>query len=157
MTNKTNNKLRNRLARLLATSSLTSGLSNAEEAHLPLDSSISLRPSKIYVQSSAHTKYLGTYGFSITETPVFQNQLGFNIDNLSYNLWSNYDPKEGLSELDHTLSYNINTKNLTIQPSLWYWFMTQSEESEAINASDLKALTFGSIMKLSHPLLNMFT
>ncbi len=70
----------------------------------------------VYIETGWHSEYLGSYGFSITPTPVIQSSLGFSVDRVNFSLWSNYDPKQGLTELDPGISATWETKYLKITP-----------------------------------------
>ena len=53
----------------------------------------------------------------------------------------------------------IHSKVLDIQPSLWYWFLNheQDQSKEALLGQTTQKLSFFGVIKLTHPLLNMFT
>ncbi|MDP3881341.1 MAG: hypothetical protein Q8Q31_00490 [Nanoarchaeota archaeon] len=89
----------------------------------------SLKPSNFSVGTSWHSRYMGTYGFTLSEGPVIQSDMGFNIGKLSYNLWGNYDMKNGLNELDNSLTLNLETENFRIRPE-FYWFTFPNTELE---------------------------
>ena len=75
------------------------------------------------VSSGVHTKYLGTYGFSLSENPVVQSDLNVNMPGLTVGTWSNYDPKLGLNELDFyaVKSFDVSriSKHLTLNSDFW--------------------------------------
>lgn len=52
----------------------------------------------------------------------------------------------------------IHSKILDIQPSLWYWFQNheQDQSKEALLGQTTQKLSFFGVIKLTHPLLNMF-
>ncbi len=100
------------------------------------DNTKSVQIKDFYADLGAHSKYLGTFGFSITKDPVVTADLGFNIyipflqgvndrtskleiGPLAYNLWGNYDPNNGLSELDNNLSMEFKTKNFIVRPEFY--------------------------------------
>jgi hypothetical protein len=74
------------------------------------------------------------------------------------------DMKDVSSASEHELELKsdqrrVHTKVLDIQPLLWYWFFVHGSDVKASQAigSPLKKLTFGEIVKLTHPLLNLMT
>jgi len=85
----------------------------------------SLAPKNAFVRASWHSRYMGTFGFTLSDGPVTQNDLGFDIGKVSYNLWTNYDfdkgNGKGLNEIDNSLVATFQTKHLTIQPD-FYWY-----------------------------------
>jgi hypothetical protein len=80
-----------------------------------------------YVSTGVHSKYLGIYGFSISENPVIQSEAGVNIGSLSLGTWTNYDPNRGFNEFDFFAIKSLETKLFNFSTDLWA-FTSPNEE-----------------------------
>jgi len=86
-----------------------------------------------YVMSGWHSKYLGMYGFSVTDTPVIQSDVGFSIGKVNYDTWSNYDLKrEKLTEVDTTLSTSFKLGKFNIAPQVIYFNSPSKDFNDSI-------------------------
>lgn len=87
-----------------------------------------------YVHTGWHSKYLGSYGFSITETPVVQSDVGFSVGRFNYDMWSNYNTRrQKVDEIDHTLSTSFSlSDHLNLGASVVYFNSPTSDWGDAI-------------------------
>lgn len=99
--------------------------------------------SSVYADASVYSMYLGTFGFSNSKGAVSQDDLGFNVGPISYNLWENFDfDKKQITEVDHSLSWTYATKHLSLTPKFIYFEYPQNNDKNAYDA-DLTVATKG--------------
>lgn len=111
----------------------------------------SIAPRNFYAETNYSSQYLGTYGFTLSQGPVVQSQLGFNFGNsgLSYNFWTNYDlgngvvKGQGLNEIDNTLTAKLYSgKYLDVKTNFVYFTFPNTQIKDAYSI-DLVASSKG--------------
>jgi hypothetical protein len=75
-----------------------------------------LSPKNPTLSLGYHSKYLGTYGFTMSENTSLTEELGFDIGKLHYSFWNNHDVKKGWTESDHMFSTSLDTKYFIVKP-----------------------------------------
>ncbi|MEK6927254.1 MAG: hypothetical protein AABX11_02375 [Nanoarchaeota archaeon] len=117
----TTQKITNFALGIIVASALSSQ-ANAQSTNSPAQTSWikdqlgELAPKNVTLNSGFHSKYLGTYGFTLSDGPVITSDLSFSVGRLNYDFWNNYDLNKGWTEADHTFSTAIETKYLTLKP-----------------------------------------
>ncbi len=87
----------------------------------------------VYADVSYQSKYLGTFGFTISDKPVSQNDFGFSLGRLNYNLWANFDVASGKpNEVDNQLSLSLSTKYVNIQPDVLYFTFPNTQIPDSV-------------------------
>jgi hypothetical protein len=132
MKNTIQTKARNALAATLVSLTALVGQTKADETNEVYQAKKPLIHD-VFANTGWHSKYLGIYGFSITETPVIQSDVGFSVGKVNYDFWSNFDIKRNkITEVDNTLTTSFNIDKYTITPDAVHFNSPSGDFGDAL-------------------------